>query len=87
MNKAREHEREARLQSMEKGKIETSYQDLRHRQDQLQRQQTLLRDENANMKHDLNVLINVISSARTHGRWDVSIFFYILVYIIHPVVY
>ena len=32
-----------------------------------------MREENANLKHDTNVLINVISSARTHGRWDVRI--------------
>ncbi len=38
------------------------------------RQQGLMREENANLKHDTNVLINVISSARTHGRWDVRIF-------------
>ena len=43
------------------------------RLESIERQQGLMREENANLKHDTNVLINVISSARTHGRWDVCI--------------
>ena len=46
------------------------------RLESIERQQGLMREENANLKHDTNVLINVISSARTHGRWDVCISFF-----------
>ena len=48
-------------------------QEVEARLESIERQQGLMREENANLKHDTNVLINVISSARTHGRWDVCI--------------
>ena len=31
-----------------------------------------LRNENSNLNHDLNQLVNVISTARTTGTWSVS---------------
>ena len=51
-------------------------QEVEARLESIERQQGLMREENANLKHDTNVLINVISSARTHGRWDVCISFF-----------
>ena len=43
-------------------------------QSRLTRQEEItaqLRDENSNLNHDIDQLINVISVARSSGRWEV----------------
>ena len=47
-------------------------QDVEDRYESLERQAAVLREENAGYKADTNQLINIISQARTRGRWEVS---------------
>ena len=47
-------------------------QDLQVRLDRQEESSNKLRNENGNLNHDLNQLINVISTARTTGNWNVS---------------
>ncbi len=72
MTKARDYEREVKTIALEKSMTDTQYDEIQHKYEQAQRQNNYLREEHTNLKHDVNVLINVISGARTHGRWDVS---------------
>ena len=48
--------------------------DVEERLERSERQSAQMREDLANYKHDTNTLISLISTARTHGRWDVSDF-------------
>ena len=73
MAKARDLERELRALTLEKARAETLNEDLQVRVDRQEENLSRVRNENSNLNHDLNQLINVISSARTTGRWEVRL--------------
>lgn len=71
MAKARDLERELRSLTVEKARAEAMLEDLQVRLDRQEETVTRLRSENSNLNHDLDQLINVISTARTTGKWEV----------------
>lgn len=72
MAKARDLERELRSLTIEKARAEAMNEDLQVRVSRQEENITRLRGENSNLNHDLDQLINVVSTARTTGKWDVS---------------
>lgn len=45
------------------------FQEASRKQDEAERIEAAVKRDYNDYKHDVNVLINVIHSARTHGRW------------------
>jgi len=72
MAKARDLERELRSLTIEKARAESMNEDFQVRLSRQEENITRLRGENSNLNHDLDQLINVISTARTTGKWEVS---------------
>lgn len=73
MAKARDLERELRALTIEKARAEAGLEDLQVRVSRQEENISRLRGDNANLNHDLDQLITVISTARTTGKWDVSV--------------
>eukprot|EP00057_Strongylocentrotus_purpuratus_P016683 XP_011671157.1 PREDICTED: myosin-11-like isoform X3 [Strongylocentrotus purpuratus] len=68
----RSMEHEVKALAIEKSSAFQTLDDLRHRYDRVTEDTAGLRDENNDLRHDLNVLIGVITQARATGKWEFS---------------
>ncbi|ELU17652.1 hypothetical protein CAPTEDRAFT_199760 [Capitella teleta] len=72
MTKCKELEKELRSVTLHVNKTEASYHELQRALDQSERSSSLNREESSNLRHDLNILAQVLSKLRMTGKWAVE---------------
>lgn len=58
---------------IEKTQMESAMEDLTQQRSTLKVENGFLRDQNANLRHDLHALLHIMHQARSTGHWEVII--------------